>query len=399
MLSEQLNARIPLRPMIIEENDRSALVLRGTVPTEAVLPLRDAIGIAVVSLLEDPAYPQEWKAAVDRARLRFQAEVTTRDGWLRAATATLRHPNADNFEMVDGEVAPVDDQPLDPWVYGQALILRSNPDRFAPFLELVLGKVPLVFALGGEPIRTKNVFPLQNALLSDRRLEVTIAPDEERRQRAAEQWRETVSALGGGVRLAGASGYSASSVTRTGRGPEIAERTFASIDGRFRRVRRVLETTIHTVGSRNSGYDRIEGKKTELSFDDLSGQKQELLRNPVFLAGRVARGEDRYRLVSVRQVRDRELLILERLDDTTQALQVWTDSESGLIRTVRSLETRADGQVWVREDYFDYRDTGNGIRAPFQRHSSLDGSLRGLTTEWTAINFGPLADEDLNDGR
>ena len=94
------------------------------------------------------------------------------------------------------------------------------------------------------------------------------------------------------------------------------------------------------------------------------------------------RGELTFRIVSQRNVGDRDLMVLEVVGDRQREdrLRLHLDAESCLVRAVEVWETLADGEVvHVHDAWSDYRST-QGLRAPFHRLSTQDDGQNRIET-------------------
>lgn len=362
------------------------LTLRAEIPAEAILPLRNVVQRAVASLKNEPPTPEEWRAAGDRALLRLDASVADRDGYLDLATVLLKTPGViDTHRLDEDRVIPLPPTQADPFATTAALFRSLEPGPLRTIIESMAERPNQLVALGGSPSEGPGIVRVPRAEIDPERFAVASADDEVRIQKANESWTKALQALGGPMRCASVLGYRSASTTRTGRGPEMHNVSFVASDGRLRQERRILATDFEIKIAGESATQRVQGKVSPIATLDATGIREEALRHPLMLAGRAARGQDRYRQISLREAYGRRLAVLERIDDPL-SLQVWIDTGSGLIRVVRSLETRAAGRVWVREEWFDYRETKEGLRAPFQMHRMLDDAARGTATEWVLFD-------------
>jgi predicted Zn-dependent peptidase len=193
-------------------------------------------------------------------------------------------------------------------------------------------------------------------------------------------------------------GFISRSTTRSGRGAESSDLEFFHADGRYRRVRHVLETTIETLIDKSLAIEQCGNERHNLEPDDVASLLAPLQRHPIRLLSQWSLGNASYRAVSRRTHDGREMVVLERENDGGEPLRLMLDAESGLVRVVSYHEDRPNGRVYVRDEWRDYRDIGGGIRAPHHRTTFIDDGDHGLVTRWLELRSIAPTDEMLKLG-
>src|SRR5262249_48178806 len=149
-----------------------------------------------------------------------------------------------------------------------------------------------------------------------------------------------VDKLGGRDLLARFNGFAGSCEVHAGNALVASDQIWYRDDGRLRRVRRVLATTLELTIEGATAIETSQDQQVSLSRDEAAQVLSRASRHPLALVTAWLQGKARFKLVSVRRIDGREMAILELIDPTRDRLRLQIDAQSGLIRQV---ETR---EVW-----------------------------------------------------
>ena len=401
LLHAELNARIPnlppWSPRIVNHNGASWLVVHLALPATDAPAVQEAWDATLATAKRSalgPASEARVRASY-RANLRLLDKISSSDGQLRDALADWR--------MLRPQ-SPLDTNTL-------ILAALAQPGRL-PIADAVeaLSSFPVsVLAIAGAP-ESPRLNELPSSFDDASELDgVRIRPGTEiiratakvRGRAATDLLRKAFEAHGGFHEVRSFNAFHDRATTRTGRGPTMTEERWLGHDGRFRRVRVVLQTRIETVVDANGrGVDYISGERFPLEPDDVASIRAELDRHPLRLLASMARSTEaelaEWRLIAQREEGGRRLLIIERRDEDGETwTRVGLDASSKLLRRIetRSLNPETGGLVDTREDFRDWR-ASPGVRAPFYRSTFVEPT-RGRTTVWDLFEATVPDDADL----
>jgi len=311
---------------------------------------------AIMHLLLDECTPRTWLAAITRRGLEA-AELETTVGQMLAA---LEHPTT--------------------------LALSDALLEFAK-------TTPSWLVLGGQPPATDNSIRIleDNPLRFGSTLVREASPGLQELL-ATQVLHKAIDALGGIDRILAITGYSAQIHTVSQAGLQFDDEEWFDVSGRLRRIRKILGTTIDTLIDGDSADQRVGEEIKPLSQDAVRDLLASVHRHPLFLLRSFLLGQDRYRLLSVRDIEDRQIAILELIDPDRPRLRLQIDRDSGLLRGVeRVVELGELGTIQILEQYRDYRNVA-GLRIPFQRTTSQN--LQGSSSESLWLRFEVGEQED-----
>ncbi len=355
----------------IDNGPYQFLVLRTRCLPSQVDQILAATNAAIGALASGGPTPPEARLAAARVRLRLLTTLDTPKDALRATTSSLL-------------AVPT----LPPDGYRGTLEALQSPDTldFTAAGQLLSVRPPAIVVSGGNPPAdvAKRVADL-GELPNVAEIGVPKAPPEQKRLAAQVFLKTAVAAIGGESRLLDVDGFAAKTVVHTGRGPQSYEMVgFDQKNRRLRRVRIVLATTIDTNVKDTVGTEQVVGEKPiDLDEDEVTLLFSRVERHPLFLLSSVARGESSYKLVSSRRIGGRQFAMLELEDADRPLLRILVDIESGLIRSVHTLEHLPGvGTVSITEQYRDYRNI-SGVRVPHHKTTLIDDTTAGSVTMYT----------------
>lgn len=385
-LGRELERIAGTAPVLVEQQVRDGArrysLLTTTATAEQAVLLDNALTRALDSLAKRPPEDDELATALARARLQVLEEESDPRAWLsRAMTLARTKPDAP-FNLAE-DVRRLGD--------GRQLDLKGA-------LPMFRASVLATLVVGGTAPEGARVTKLAEPIPPER-LAATFVPDEGGKETAARPYLDAaVRALGGKDALALVNGFAASTIVKGDNGSAIEESTFWRADGRLRRVRRVLGTTIEATIVGDKGTE-VSGEQTvELVSDEVRSLLKRAERHPVALVAGWMRGKLRFKLISLRTVEDREMAILELIDPTSERMRMQIDTGSGLIRQIETREHWPSvGKVQLVESYQDYR-AQRGIRAPFHVVTDVDTGGMSITTDYTAFVPRAPAQKDLDRG-
>ncbi len=402
-LEKSFGKEFALDPRLVDEGLGFRLEMRFAVPGSQVRKLHDAAQDAWQALTRRPPGDRELQAAARRAHLRALSILASPDGWLKASTHLALAGLAPSYLW--GQDGPMRQEPP-PNAWGQLLSRLEKPDAdvVAAQVELLADSRPLLVVAGGSQgarAPSDTFADVPDAFVPSLRAN-TVSADTEAQEAAALQILGFATAAAGGLeRISLIDGYQSLAVTRSGRGPEMIERTGyaapevgSTTGGRLLVDRRILNTNIVTRIAGRSGTETSGARTIELTPDEVLTTLDAVSRHPIQLLADWSRQQARYRMVSTRRDGDRQVAVLERVDDPRQGLRIYIDTESYLVRMVTAREHRGIGTVFLREEYRDYRNSGKGVRTPFHKTTRIDDSTAGLITRYQWFRTGsPSADE------
>lgn len=373
----QRSMPVSLQTRVVGDGSRRYLALSTTIDADGVLPLWDAGLRSRRSLYNTPPRPEQLQEAVRHIRLRLLADDAEPQRWLDLAVETILNGGG----AVDVGATLRQLQKV-------AEVGVSEAAR-----ELLTQRSTMI-VLGGEPAETarSTVALLDEPFLAEATAAVPLDEDV-RRERAKPYVELALRAVGGQQRLQSVRGYAGRYQRQAALGP-IVEDTVWFDGARFRRLQQVLATRIETAVGADAGVERAGKQSIDLSATERDSLLEGAARHPLLLLAAAARGESAFALISTRNVDDRELAVLERIDPARERLRVHIDAESGLLRVIETDEWRPEvGRVHLREEYSDYR-TVEGIRVPFFCGVVVGDAQLPLECQWQEFTMRtPDADE------
>ncbi|MFO1053246.1 MAG: hypothetical protein U1F36_13625 [Planctomycetota bacterium] len=371
---------------------RRFLQIEFATPEDQVAAVWNAIRDAYTDTARKKPGLQELTAAAARARValgeqlrepRALVDLGTRAGIIGALPTHI--VGADGKELSKAEASEA-------WRASIHRLDQPETLDLGPTLTTLAERKPLCVILGGDPATspTQGFFvAVPDAILPESRRAAVSADLVAQETEAAKYMTLAVRAVSGGIPAIVVGGVASRSITRSGRGPEVADIEWFHSDGRFRRVRYVLATTIEVVIGKNGATERCGAETRRPDPDEVASTLAPLRRHPLLLLSEWSAGKSKYRLVSKREHDGRELAVLERMNDGGEPLRLMVDAETGLPRVVTYHEDRPNGRVYVRDEWRDYRDIGSGVRAPHHRTTFFDDGNHGLVTTWS--DFAAIA--------
>lgn len=329
------------------------------------------------------------------AEFREPAEVT---GSL--ARAMLAGALADVVVDIDGKElakAPVKTD----WTATIRSLEQPVAIELGAVLSALAKRRPLFVVVGGRPgeFATDSAYvAVPGAFVSPTMRDAATARSEEQEAAATELLRRAAAVFAGPLPVLVVDGLRCTSVTRSGRGPEAVDVEMFHSDGRYRRVRGILATTIETTITASGGYEHCGSDERYPDADEVASILAPLRRHPLLLLAEWSRGKARYRLASNREIDGRPHAILERLNDGPEPLRIFIDVESAIPRIVTGHEDRSAGRVYVRDEWRNFGEIGGGMRAPLHRTTFFDDGQYGLVTRWSSFVATPPDQEMLQAG-
>lgn len=382
---------------IASNGPRRILEWRATAPPRRILEAQETLRKLYGNLDRTPPGDETVRAAAARARLRLMLDVGEPAGWCAEVTRSLlAGARPDILVEPGGKETPVpsDDALTSLW---DALQRPDDLDVRAS-VRAMMERGSLLVALGVDLTAEPRFARMPDALVPEERVTLTSADVAEQREAAEEILTRAAAAVGGRSALLGLAGFHTVSLTRSGRGPEVVDREWFRLDGRFRRVRNVLASRIETVVGPSIARETCDGQAVELAEADSQGCLDAGRRHPLVLLAEWTQGRSRYRQISLRERHGRPLAVLERDGGEAGRLRLFVDAESGLIRAVVARVDLGTGAVYVREEWRDYRAAGRGLRAPHHRTTWVDDGVRGIVTTFEDVVAEAPDDEALQPG-
>ncbi|MGE3172264.1 MAG: insulinase family protein [Planctomycetota bacterium] len=361
-------ADVALRPTFVQCAGRSALLLETTTTPDRAARLYELAQAARRSLRDLP--PTDSERALARGR-----------AWL-----ALRRPDAAAASSLRAQVLRVA-QGVDEDRLLERLADLEQPDAIdgaavAAFLQLPLALI----AIGGEPpAGLDGAQPFD--VVPPGYLQPVDPSRRDTRIDAAAPWLDkALRAIGGRDRIARLIGLQASMTIRTTDAPDIEETVEWTRDGRLHRARKVLGATVETDIRAGEWTERSGDEQLQLTPVEASWRLSEVERHPLALLIAHARGDLQFRMLSSKQVGDREHVLLEAVTERFERLRAQIDRESGLIRVVEAWTMAPEGTPTRTVDtWSDYRAV-EGVRAPFRRETVVDdGQSRRVATYTTVV--------------
>ncbi len=340
------------------------------------------------------AYRDSWASLVSQPPRGIELQTAARRAILR-----LQHDEASPRSWADRVVAPalVGAPPPD---LARVLAALQDPSALDIDAAVKQPSTASLLCIGPQPPAVEAVEPLGVTPLPSAFVDATtpIVPEDIAAQiEAATPILEATVRESGGSAIRVLEGWSATAQRVSDAGASAADRIWFRQPDRLRISRRVLNTVIETVlGPDGRRVERVGAQRVTLSADEALHYLREVERHPLWLLAQYARGEDRYRLVSIRRIQDRQAAVLERVPNGGPTLRMTIDLESALIRTIETSVYRPDvkTEVPILEHFSDYRDM-RGVRAPFYRTTHVDGVNAVVHTKWSDWVPGAPEDGDL----
>jgi hypothetical protein len=367
MLTEAGLAGLRLRPRHVDRGGSSALLLELEATPQQVLHVWSTAERARQSLRDVPPSASELALATERARLTaYRDDASERGGLLPRVRRALRGES--DLERHDRIAAP-------------------DPAGLLAATEALLASPMAMVVHGGEPPPGAGaglvMLQLPWTEVGSRTAGVAAAIATE-----AAELEAATAAIGGRQRLQRLEGYRGVSAWRAPGAAPMQETLEWHRSGRLVRDLEVLSSRIETRIGPEQWIERLAGEQRELKPREAESLRRGAARHPLMLLGAWTRGEQAFRLVSVRRVHDRETAVLEALGDRFERLRLHVDRESHLVRTVESWETDPNGTPrHLQEHWSDYR-TVSGHRVPFRRVTEVDDGTVRVETVWSS--FTPL---------
>ena len=358
------------RSEIVHTPDATALVLRAeATPADAATAWR-TWNLAQQSLAELPPTTEERGLAARRAPL--SARLPLLDAGAHGRTIARLARAGRSLDALDAAFAALD--------AGGSAALDAAIDHYRslPCAMVVLG--------GGPPpdlddVHTFSPLPLTLAASSPGAGPST-APAEA--ANAAPWLERAVEAVGGKERLGRLRGFRSEGKVGNDRAPAMVESVEWNVDGTLVRTRDVLGQKITTTLRGTEWSEQLGARKVTLDPREAELLRAQQRRHPMALLAAHVRGELPFKVVSQRNVGDRDLMVLEAAGERGGRLRLHLDSESCLVRAVEVWETLADGAVvHVHDAWSDYRST-QGLRAPFHRLSTQDDGQNRVETAYSS---------------
>lgn len=391
-LASDFGREVALTTRTITAGEQAHVGLFTEAPPDRVVAIHESATRAARSFAHSPPTQREIEIAAQRARLRLLLEQGDPRAWLTTAVRTVFAGARQALQWSDGgfRAGPAG-RSIDDWTATLQALEDPRGLDLGPALRALAERPALLVAVGGTPVEdSPRVTVIPDAFVAPTADPTGIASTEE--VSGKPYLDRALAAMGGALVLAGVLGYEAESSTRSGRGPEAHDHEWLRHPDRMRRVRRVLSTTIESVIGGGSGREIAGEEQQPIPPEEVRTELAAAARHPLFLLGAFARGESSYRLISVRDVGDRKIAVLERTRPAESRIRAHIDVGSGLVRAIESQERRAIGVVHLREEYRDYRDTA-GMRLPFHRTTLVDGTAQGTVTKWSSfVPRTPLAE-------
>lgn len=340
-------------------------------------------------------------AAANRALVALAAEFREPSEVTGAlARAMLAGALADVVLGIDGKELAKAPAKTD-WTATIRALERPESIELGPVLSELAKRRPLFVVVGGRPgefATDKAYVAVPGAFVSPTVRDAATAGSEEQETAATELLRRAAAVFAGPLPVLVVDGFRCTSVTRSGRGPEAVDVELFHADGRYRRVRGILATTIETTVTSNGGYEHCGSDERYPEPDEIASILAPLRRHPLLLLAEWSRGKTRYRLATNREIDGRPHAILERLNDGPEPLRIFVDVESAIPRIVTWHEDRPAGRVYVRDEWRNFGEIGGGMRAPLHRTTFFDDGQYGLVTRWTSFLAAPPDQEMLQAG-
>jgi hypothetical protein len=385
----------PIGRHIAQEGARRRLDLLLDVEPAQVKLIWEATQKALDAAARQKPNAVELLAAIARARVALAAEFREPRTMVEsAARIMLAGAPTDQVLGVDGQKL-LDSTTKTDWSATVRALERRDGLELGPTLQAQAKRRALFVAIGGrdEAFHGDKAFvAMSGAFVSPELRDVATANSAAQEAAASELLKRAASVYSGPLPLLVVDGLRGTSTTRSGRGPEVVDVELYRADGRYRRVRNVLATTVETTIGAGPALERCGPDQRRPDPDEVASILAPLRRHPLLLLSEWSRGKARYRQVSDREIDGRRHAVLERLDDGTEPLRLFIDVESAIPRVVTYHEDRATGRVYVRDEWRSLGEIGGGMRAPLHRTTFFDDGLYGLVTRWT--NFRALPPDD-----
>lgn len=326
--------------------DSHALVLTTTAtPTEAVR-VWQVLQNARQSLIDVPPSPSEIQLALRRARL--NASLPMLDGHARLRTTA-------NLALA-GKPVDVVERRLD--------VLAADPAFDYGELARAFVQKPYWMAVVG-PDMPAGVAGLESFKLIPDGFELpeqggadTVATE------TNDPWLDRAQAASGlPSDFESLRGFEAVATRTASLAPPVEERISWRQDGTLTRERTVLGSVVTTTLDGDSWTEELDGARKGLSVEQADELRREMRRHPMMILAAVRRGELRFRPIAQREVGDRQLMVLEAVQERTSRLRVHVDVASHLIRAVEVWEQVGESIVHIHEEWSDYRKVGT-LRVP-----------------------------------
>jgi hypothetical protein len=351
---------------VVAAADLSALVLSAEVAPGEVGALWQAVGDARRSLTAVPPTPSELELARRRARLE------------------LRLPSADPASHLRHQVT-LALRRADPGAADRRLAELAQPGSFdAMRAASEYAAMPAAMVVFGSEVPAGLADVSRFELLPPGAYARLAGPAQVQAIAAAPWLDPALEAVGGKALLRRFAGFTAASALQTEQAPPLTETVTWSTNGTLQRQRSVLGSRIETAVANGTGTEQIGTTRLTLAPREVGLLLRDAQRHPIALLAAHARGELQFRPVAQRRIGDRELMVLEAIDDSRDRLRIHLDTTSHLIRIVEVWETMADGTVvHLADAWSDYRNAG-GLRAPFRRVTEQDDGLNRVETTHSA---------------
>ena len=375
-----------LAEQVVRDGSRRFSLLTTSATAEQAALLQNALGRAVETLTTRLPEDDELTTALARTKLQLLEDESDPRAWLSSAVS-LAHPVKATANSAPTNLA----NELRRLQSQQSLDLRGAlPEFRASVLATVV--------FGGAVPEGSSANKLVGATPSNR-ADPSFAPDEIGKEQAARPFLDgAVRALGGRDALKLLGGFASTSVVRGDNGATLEETSFWRDDGRLRRLRRVLGTSIEAVIAAGKGTESSGEQSLDLSSDDVRSLLNRGERHPVTLLASWLRGKLRFKLVSLRTIDEREMAILELIDPTRERLRMQIDIASGLVRQAETREHWPGvGRVQIVESYSDYRSL-RGVRTPFHVVTNVDTGGMTVTTDFKTFVPRTPTDAELTRG-
>ncbi|MDP6928237.1 MAG: hypothetical protein QF412_00920, partial [Planctomycetota bacterium] len=363
------------------DGDQRYLILSAVIEPEEVSPLWRNIQISLASFAQRPPQDDEVLDAALRVRLRVLAEYANPNLWIDATTA----------RALSGKHA------MD---WGDDLSRLEHPETIATAQAgSVFAKWPVAMVVHGgtPPVNRDGIVIVENSTPAPQVGEVPT--DLDASVAAAEPYLNlAMQAVGGKKILEGITGFQGEYIAKSPHGGAMHDQIWYAAPGNLRRVRRVLATTIETVVNAETSVERAGNETIPLGDKEKQRELEEVSRHPLLQLAAHARGETKYRLVSIRSAHGREMAVVELQDPRRARLRLHIDTQSGLVRASELHDWRSAATGRFRLDQFaDYRSSGS-LRVPFHVVTTVEEGISTLVTDWTRFIPGAPAQGSLGLG-
>lgn len=350
-------------PRVTTVGENSALVLRAELPTDGTLALWNTLSLARRSLRDLPPTPSE------RSQARGAAWLSLRSSEDSAATAMRA--------VVERIVLQVDERTM-----LARIDALTGPEPVPP--ALIERYLELPFAMivrGPKPPTDQKDLRLCELLPSDRRAPPAAAPDDALLEAGKPWLARTADAIGGQELLSRVTGLGATRTIATEGAPDIEETFRWSLGGTLQRSRTVLGVAVETDLRASEWIESSGGKKVQLSPAEANWRLSEIERHPLALLANWQRSAMQFRMLTTREVGDREHVVLEAVATRFERLRIEVDRQSALVRVVEAWTLSPEGTPTRAVDtWSDYR-TVDGLRVPFRCSTQIDdGQSKRVST-------------------